>query len=351
MNDHELDRLLARANPFGDDSVRRLPADAAASDLLEEIVTTTAPTPELRPNRRRRVIVLVAAAAAIVIALTGVFFPRGNPAAPTSAYAAEVRAVAEANQRLLVDAPGWKVSRVDEFTADLGEMAFAHGNQRLDVFWRPASQYRTYSDDRAHDNTHQPIELLGQHGTIFRYGDSTDFTTILEPKGNNFLEIRADLGSEAAYRELIGKLKSVGVDEWLDALPASAVKPADNKKAVDGMLEGLPLPDGFDKAPLYQQTVNDRYQVGARVTGAVSCAWLNQWTAAKKSGDKAKVAEAVAAMKTSHSWPILKEMAKGGDYPRVLWSYADSIAKDQAPAGLTRTPDAELGYVDGLGCK
>ncbi|MFG1623552.1 hypothetical protein [Kribbella sp. NPDC049227] len=350
MNDHELDRLLARANPFGDDTVRRLPADAAASDLLEEIVTTTAPTPELRPNRRRRVIVLAAAAAAIVIALTGVFFPRGNPAAPTSAYAAEARAIAEANQRLLVDAPGWKVSRVDEFTAELGEMTFAKGNQRLDVYWRPADQYQTFYDDRAHDNTHQPIELLGLDGTIFRY-DSTDFTTILKPKGKNFLEIRGGAGDEAAYRDLIGKLKPVGVDEWLDALPASAVKPADNKKTVDGMLEGLPLPDGFDKAPLYQQTVNDRYQVGARVTGAVSCAWLNQWTTAKKSGDKAKVAEAVAAMKTSHSWPILKEMAKGGDYPRVLWSYADGIAKDQAPAGLTRTPDAASGYVDGLGCK
>ena len=41
-----------------------LPAGAAASDLLEEIVTTTAPTPELRPNRRRRTVVLAAAAAA-----------------------------------------------------------------------------------------------------------------------------------------------------------------------------------------------------------------------------------------------------------------------------------------------
>ncbi|TCC66421.1 hypothetical protein E0H73_05955 [Kribbella pittospori] len=341
MNDHELDRLLARANPFGDDSVRHLPAGAAASDLLEEIVTTTAPTPELRPNRRRRVIVLVAAAAAIVVALTGVFFPRGNPAAPTSAYAAEVRAIAEANQRLLVDAPGWKVSRVDEFTADLGEMTFAKGNQRLDVFWRPADQYQTYFDDRAHDNTHQPIELLGQAGTIFRYGDTTDFTTILKPKGKNFLEIRTDVGSEAAYRTLIGKLKPVGVEEWLDALPASAVKPADNKKTVDAMLADLPKPDGFDAAGLYQQTVGDRYQVGARVSGAVSCAWLDQWTAAKKSGDKTKVAEAVAAMKTSHNWPILKEMAKDGDYPRILWEFADDIAKDQAP----------VGYADGLGCK
>lgn len=353
MKDHELDQLLSRANPYGDDSVRRLPARAAASDLLEEILTTTAPTPELRPNRRRRTVILVAAAAAVVVALTGVFFPRGNPAAPTSAYAAEVRAVAEANQRLLVDAPGWKVSRVDEFTADEGEMTFVNGNRRLDVHWRPTAQYDTYWDDRAHDNTHQPIELLGQHGTIFRYYDSTDYTTILKPKGKNFLEIRADLGSEAAYRELIGNLKTVSVDEWLDAMPTSVVKPADNKKVVDGMLDGLPLPDGFRTAPLYQQTVNDRYQVGARVTGAVSCAWLDQWTAAKKSGDTAKATEAVTAMKTSHDWPILKEMAKDGDYPKVIWHLADLIAANQTPGhlGNDKSAKSEAGYKVMLGCE
>ncbi|MCW2897815.1 MAG: hypothetical protein JWO67_80 [Streptosporangiaceae bacterium] len=40
MNDHELDQLIARANPYGDDTVRRLPAGAAESDLLEEIMTS-----------------------------------------------------------------------------------------------------------------------------------------------------------------------------------------------------------------------------------------------------------------------------------------------------------------------
>jgi len=340
MNDHELDELLARANPYGDDPVRRLPAASAASDLLEEILTTTAPTPELRPNRRRRVIVLVAAAAAIVVALTGVFFPRGNPAAPTSAYAAEVRAVAEANQRLLLAAPDWKVTRVDEFTATQGEMSFGAGAKTLEVHWYPADSYDTYFRDRAHDNPHEPITVLGQHGTMFRY-TTTDFTTILPAKGKNFLEIRGGAGDEAAYRALIAKLKPVGVDEWLAAMPESVVKPADNQQTVNAMLAGIPLPDGFKKAPLYQDSVRDRYQVGARVTGAVGCAWLDQWTAAKKSGDKAKAAEAVAAMKTSHSWKILAEMDTEGDYPEVLWEYADSIAKNQTPKG----------YSDGLGCE
>jgi hypothetical protein len=33
MNDHELDQLIARANPYGDDTVRRLPAGAAGGDV------------------------------------------------------------------------------------------------------------------------------------------------------------------------------------------------------------------------------------------------------------------------------------------------------------------------------
>jgi hypothetical protein len=340
MKDDEFDQLLARANPFDGDTVRRLPVDAAASDLLEDIMTSTEPTPELRPRRRRRTLVLVAAAALVLIALTGVFFPRGNPAAPVSAYGAEVIKVAEANQRLLLDAPGWKVSQVNEFTAAEGEMEFANGKQRVAVHWRPADGYKSYYDDRAHGNTHQPFKLLGQNGTLFRYSQSTDFTTILPVKETNFLEIRAEADSEAAYRELVGKLKPVGVEQWLDAMPASVVKPAENTKAVDGMIEGLPLPAGLDKSKLYQETVADRYQVGARVTGAIACGWLDQWTAAKQSGDKVKVAEAVGALKTSHDWKILKEMDVEGDYPEAVWQYADQVAKNEVPDG----------YKDGLGC-
>ena len=303
-------------------------------------MTTTAPTPELRPNRRRRTIVFVAAAAAIVIALTGVFFPHGNPAAPPAAYGAEVVKVAEANQRLLLDAtgleglPGRRVHRRE------GELTLANGDKKLDVHWRPATLYKSYFQDRTHDASEEPIKLLGQNGTLFLDDKYTDMTSLLPPKGPNFVELRGDLGSEAAYRELVGKLKPVGVQEWLDAMPASAVKPADNRPTVDGMLEGLPLPAGFDKTPLYEQTVSNRYQVGARVTGAITCAWLDQWTAAKKSGDTAKVTEAVDAMKTSHSWKILKEMEKQGGYPAAIWQHADEIAKDQAP----------LEYQQSLGC-
>jgi hypothetical protein len=333
MNDRELDRLIARANPFGDDTVRQLPTGAAESELLEEIMSTTAPTPELRPTRRR-MILLAAAAAAIVVLLTGVLLPRGNPAAPASAYGAEVRAVAEANQRLLLDAPGWKVTRVDEFTAREGEMTFSNGTNSLDVRWRAAEWF---VDDRSAD---EPIQLLGQVGTMSRIGTSSDYATILPPKGQNFLTIRGDLGSEQAYRDLIAKLHPVDVDTWLDAMPASVVKPADTERVVTEMLSDIPVPAGFDRQPLDKEAVSERYTLGARVTGAVSCAWLDQWTKAKKTGDTERMREAVTAMKTSRSWKILREMETGGDYPGSVWRYADAIAKNQTPRG----------YQNELGC-
>lgn len=350
MNDRDFDRLIARANPFGDEQVRQLPTDGAESELLEDILTTNTTATALRPNRRRTYLLVAAAAAAVAVLLTGAFLPRGNPVGPQSAYGAEVRAVADANQRLLLDAPGWKIARVDQFTAREGEMSFSSGKKQLDVHWRPADAYRTYYDDRAHENTSKPIELLGQKGTQFQYGKSTDFTTILPPKGENFLEIRADVGSEQAYRDLIGKLHSVETETWLDAMPASVVKPDEAKKVVDEMLADIPVPAGFDKTKLYRHGVSDRYQLGAGVAGAASCAWIDQWTAAKKSGDKARVQEAVDAMKTSHSWKILREMDKEGDYPEVVWEYADSMAKGKTPGGLTKSPNGETVVNDGLGC-
>jgi hypothetical protein len=344
MNDRELDQLIARANPFGDEAVRQLPTADAGSELLEEIMTTTAPAPELKPIRRRRTpfVIAAAAAVAIAVAVVGALFPHGNPAAPSPAYGAEMIAVAKANQRLLVGADGWKITSVGQFTRDEGQLTFSKGTQQLGVTWRPTGLYNGYLTDRRADgsNPSQPIKVLGQTGTLFRYGNTSDHTTILPPKGDNFLELRADLGSEQAYRDLIATLHQVDVNTWLDALPPSVVKPADSAKVVTEMLVGIPVPAGFDPKPLVPQNALDRYQVGAEVAKAISCGWLDQWTKAKKTGDAAKAREAVTAMKTSHSWKFLLQMNAEGDYPEAVWQYADAIAKDQVP----------VGYRQGLGC-
>ncbi len=219
-------------------------------------MTTTAPTPELRPNRRRRTIVFVAAAAAIVIALTGVFFPRGQPRRTRlgvrrrGGEGCRGQPAAVARRTGLEGRPGRRVHRRRR-RADLRQRgqdgSTCTGGRRRST--RRTSRTACTSD------TQQPIKLLGQNGTLFRYGTSPDYTTILPPKGPNYLEIRTDLGSEAAYRELVGKLKPVGVEEWLDAMPASAVKPDREQAGRRRDARGAAAPAGFDKTPLYRQTV------------------------------------------------------------------------------------------------
>ncbi|MGW6275916.1 hypothetical protein [Kribbella sp. NPDC055071] len=361
MNDRELDHLIARANPFGDDSVRQLPTDRAESDLLEAILSTTEPTTRLRPTRRRRVVIGAAAAVAVAAAVgvVGAILPKDSPVAPfvapigapQPAYAAEVRAVAEANERILIDDPAWKVDSVSEFTAESGDMTLKNGDQSFQITWYAARDYKVYHDGRLRDTAkHDTIQVLGQNATLFRYtNDGTDFATMLPPRGKTFVETRADLGSEQAYRDVLAKLHSVDVTTWLSAMPASVLHPEKVRAAVDSMLVGLPLPAGFTKTPLYKETVIQRYQLGARVTGAVSCAWLDQWTAAKKSGDKAKVAQAVAAMQTSHSWKILQEMKAEGAWSDLVWQYADEIAGKRKPDSKSGLP--AHGYKDGLGCR
>ncbi|ADB33206.1 hypothetical protein Kfla_4159 [Kribbella flavida DSM 17836] len=330
MNDHELDRVLMRANPYGDETVRQLAADDAVSDLLEDIISTDTPTPKLRRSVRRRTVVLAAAAAAVAVALTGVFFPRGNPAAPVSAYGAEFRAVTDATPRLLLDDPAWKLTDVPVFTADDGEIKFGRGKQELQVNWRPAKQYADYlrgTQDPGRPSRGMSIELLGQTGMVYETGKPTDLTTILPATGRYFLTIRADVGSQAAYRSLVAKLKTVDTDTWLDAMPDTIVKQSDAPRVIDEMLADVPVPNSFDRTPFLKILVLARYQFGAKLTGAVSCGWLAQWNAAKKAGDAEKMQEAVTALAGSRSWKILQEMDKQGGWSYWIWAGGDALRK------------------------
>ncbi len=116
------------------------------------------------------------------------------------------------------------------------------------------------------------------------------------------------------------------------------------------MLADMPLPDGFDAGPLKSGNgARDRYQLGAQVAGAVACAWIDRWIAARRTGDASGVRRAVAAMVSSHEWPILREMDAEGRYPEVLWGLADAMAENRGVmAGKLLT--VEESYRSSLGC-
>lgn len=351
MTDEELDLLVGQASPISDSQVASFDLGSGELDLMEAIMSTTleAPTPlepanHSRPSRRRPLLVVaVTALAAAAASVVGVVALGPDGKGGGSAYAAEVVAIAEANERLLI--PGWSVTRADDFSVDVGEMTFSDGSHEVGLRWGPGSDYAIYVDDLSHPKeTDQlgSVTVLGRPGLMFRYIGSEEYTTLVEPDGAHYLEVRGNVGSESVFRQVLGSLYTVDVDTWLDAMPANVVKPTDRTAAIDQMLVGIPLPAGFDRSALdASASVSDRYQLGAKVTGAVLCGWFDQWFTAMEQGDAAAATAASDALVTSHGWPILQEMVNSGDWPRVVWEYADATAggtvgSGAGPTGVTR---------------
>jgi hypothetical protein len=241
--------------------------------------------------------------------------------------------------------------KADEFTVTQGEMTFSDGQHELGVFWRDTKDYQSYLNDRADQTKLVPTRVRGRNAITFIHEGSTDLTTIVEPLGANFLEIRADLGSEQAYSDVMASLAPVSVDIWLAALPLSVVKPGDRSAVVQAMLQGIPLPAGFNPDSLKTKaSVSDRYQLGAQVTGAVACAWFDRWFSAVDRGDATSQKDALDALNTSRTWPILNEMASQGSFGENIPHLTNAIATgslDEGP-GPHRPTRNEIGL--DMGC-
>jgi hypothetical protein len=266
------------------------------------------------------------------------------------AWAAPVLAAAKSSPRLLVGADGWKVARADELGLDYGEMTFVAGTRVLDLHWQAANAQAELSKDRAASaDLVQTIDVSGHQATLFRYAGTTDYTTIWG-LGDQVIEARGEFAAKADYLAVLRSLHQVDVDTWLDAMPASVVRPSGRAAAVDEMLADMPKPPGFDATALRQGVaVKDHYQLGAAVSGSVACGWIEHWVSATQAGDAAAARQAVDAMATSHHWAILQDMKATGDYPIVVWQLADAMATDSTvPGGRPMT--IEESYRDSLGC-
>lgn len=353
-----LDRLLRDAAPIGDEQTRALELDLPETELREAVLLygerETERDTARRPAGRRRLFrwrlpglaaAAVAAAAVLAIVLIGGGDRLGT--SPERAWAKPALRVANAVPRLLIGQPGWTVTRADEFSVREGEMTLRNGPRRVYLFWRPGS-FREWVDDRAHDADRlAPVNILGTEATVFRYRGPYGGLTALWRNGRYTMELTASGFPAAEYRRVLRSLKTVGVDEWLGAMPPSVVLPADSERVAEAMLAGIPRPDGFE---LESQTgVRERYHLGARVAGGVACAWIEQWVEARADGDAAAAGEAVDAMRTSRRWPILREMNAEGDYPEVLWEFADAMRGVEPFPGATPRW-VEENYRSGLGC-
>ena len=358
MIDHEIDELVAAANPIDGRSLAALPVGDAEIALREGIMQSRRRRPAVSgpaPRRRRRRWLVAGPAAAALAALGLVLLTGSDAGRSGTAWAAPLVRYAESSPLLLLDKPGWSVTRADETDPVEGEMTFTRGGSAVrtsstvaaDLHWR-RGPIKSWERDRAGEASllvHRTV--LGHRAQVSRYRGTTNFTAIW-PDGSRVLEFRAVAVNLAAFEQLLGSLKRVDVDTWLSAMPASVVKSSNRAAVVRSMLSDIPVPPGFDRAPLEAQpTLSDRYQLGAKVTGAVSCAWVSRWAEARKRGDAGQAQAAIDAMQTSHRWKILKEMRTAGAWSQVLWDYADAMRGD----GLWYGRPLEKEIRTGLGCQ
>jgi hypothetical protein len=331
------------------------PGSELSRQLREQLMT------ELRGSGRRwstrralpiAVPALAAAVAAIVVSMS--VLGRGGD----TAWAAALVRVAEAAPRLLVDGPGWQVTRADEFSVDYGEMTFSNGERELELHWQPAREYPQLIADRSGKVVvASSAPVAGAQARLLRYEGTNDFIA-LWVQGGYAIEARGIAPDVEAFKELLATMHEVDVDKWLSAMPESVVTGASRARAgavlvevARGMVADIPLPAGFDTGAIARGTaLRDRYQLGAQVAGAVACAWIGQWVAARRSGDDAKAQEAAEAMATSRRWSVLLEMNDEGDYPEVLWEYADAIATN-TPVKGGKPLSVEQSYENALGCQ
>lgn len=329
----------ARPPAEGPDAVLR---ETRRHELLAAVGRTGRPHRRLpRP--------LVALAAAAMAALSAVFVI-STGSRSDDAWAAALVRIAEQSPRLSIDAPGWRVSRADEFNGTTGEMTFSNGRRQMELRWQPVEAHAsTVADRAASADVASTAKVLGVSARLFRYAGTDDFTA-LWATGAHAIELRGSAPNADAFRALLESVVQVDVDTWLEALPSNVVVPTARPAVVAEMLADVPTPRGFDRARLARaDTVRDRYQLGAVVTGAVACAWIEQWIAARRDGDAGASAEAVEAMATSRRWRVLGELERDGGHPRVIWEYADAIAHDgKVVAGKVLT--VEESYKSALGC-
>jgi hypothetical protein len=332
------------------------------------------------PRRPRRALLALAgltagAAATAAVLLLGA----GGTGSPAPAYGAELVRFAESTPLLLLEGPGWRVAYVNEDRRGPGmppegQMEFVTGSQatlaahltraqakhhvlppavlknrqsRVELTWKDSRRSKLVWRNgklgfSAYDPYYKKRVTFYEPGQAFKTtvaglgtvayvdphaenprlkGESGNRSMVaFWTEGGNLLELRASVPDLPAFEERLGWLTKVDSQTWLGAMPASVVKAADHKTAVREMLKGIPGPDSFKPSRVPDTDLTtDRYQLGAAVTGTVSCLWLRQWGEGRRTGDEAAVSEAVRAMRTSKRWLILHEMAKEGAYPQVIW--------------------------------
>lgn len=346
---HDHEKLLKDSNPLDHRDLETTNLAEAEESLKQGILATPRSTGDddradaprrgglasLLPRHRLIPVTAVAGALAALFLAIALVNTGGGPdsGGANQAWAAEIIKMANGSPRLILDKEGWEISRADQFSAQDGDMSFTNGGLEVELGWMEARLHRSYVNDRASN-----ARLVARHpvpggtATVFLYDGTENSFTALWHNGPHSLELRVfpkedESVSEADFLDLLDSLRRVDAETWLAALPESVVKPSQAFVAATEMMADIPAPPGFDLANTVDPNLaRDRYQLGAKVAGAAACGWIGQWVEATNAGDRRKADQAVDVMQGTRDWKILHEMDVEGDYPEVVWSFADAMA-------------------------
>jgi len=339
--------------------------------VAPELATLRATPRRESPLRWTATRVFITAAAAVMVTVGGVALlqTQGSSTGPavgeklpsTSSVAVptpseSVPAIATGELPYVVStSPGWTITFVAGSGRDQidgsGEhqyltIVFGNGSSEAELDVEIGSDVEGLIADREAGRTRlEEATLWGRSAVVLRRGSDLDHFAIWAIDDVVF-ELRAAL-DEPTFRSLLASLTVVDREEWIASVPATVV--TDRPAAVTEYLADIPLPAGFDATSLQSGPEVDRYFVGADVVAAVTCAWIEQWIAAKADQDQAGIDQAVDAMATAREWDILNEMATEGDFSVVVFEYADAIAGDGTVTG-GRVLTVEESYRQAFGC-
>lgn len=399
MKTREIEQALGAADPVGRGRLDGLDLGATEADLLADLEAGFSASPELEAahprSRRPRPFVLALGPAALAAVLVAILVLAGSGSDhPSRAYGAELVRFAESTPLLLLEGPDWRVESVTESGEGVymprsswgtGSMEFVTGppipsesttisadgevsgmapksvrQRKVELSWRPGKEgfpgpivphpvKAPVLDTTALVNTRAEtayIQTKTEKKRIGWGGPGDRQMVAIWHEGGYTLELRAWVSNLSAFEERLGWLSRVDSQTWLDAMPAKVVKAADHDAAVREMLQGIPVPAIFKPSRIPDEGLTtNRYQVGASVTGIVSCLWFRQWGEGRRTGDRTAVVEAEKAMATAKGWPILREMAKEGGYPPTVWQLAAAMPSGEGKRGRRLLPQAEA-----LGC-
>jgi hypothetical protein len=371
MTPTDVIEILGAANPLPRGVAAALPLPVGESELLRGIVAersgTTVRSVWVHRRVRRKFALGLAVAVAAAAAVTVVPFGSGG-GGPTPAFAAALVRFANSTPRLLLQIPGWHVVFVEQDPGGGGEMHFVRG--RVDAQGMPASSLTGESsllDRYAQLNwgTNQierrfiqsgrqniptglgvPVRRLQLEGRAHGWMDVIASLIF----GNREVSLRLTVKNMSDLRSALLALTQVDATTWLEAMPASVIKSANSGPAIRQMLEGIPLPPGFDAAKIPAvNTTQTNYYLGTELTGAVACTWIADWNQARTDRNTAAESRAIAAMATAPKWPVFRWMSRQGAWPQVLISYAQAMRTGEVTEGRPGIP-LVAAVNSGLGC-